>query len=52
MHTEAEIRWHDEFDATLAAEGAEPGRAGSEAPAGSGGEATAESGGDRPANSR
>jgi DNA-binding PadR family transcriptional regulator len=32
MHTEAEIRWHDEFDATLAAEGAEPGRPDNEAP--------------------
>jgi DNA-binding PadR family transcriptional regulator len=33
MHTEAEIRWHDEFDATLEAEGAEAGRPDNEPPA-------------------
>jgi DNA-binding PadR family transcriptional regulator len=44
MHTEAEIRWHDEFDATLAAEGAEPGQPDDEARAGSDS--------DRPASSR
>jgi DNA-binding PadR family transcriptional regulator len=43
MHTEAEIRWHDEFDATLAAEGAEPARSGDDAPAASDGDGSVNS---------